>query len=171
MRKYPFLILTVGLLLFLVAPFILKLKDPRLEMYPAVIFPSGAGKVQIDQDKHQISSMELYGYKNEPVKIDKKKFLKNIPDQYLYTIREGNFGLEEYFDEFKLYKPPIKFTIQNNVAPKTLAETKAWIKARLREQQLADSAFMIRQYRITYNTRTKMIVSKEKIDEKIFKLD
>ncbi len=171
MRKYPFLLLSISLLLFLGVPFILKLKDPRLEIYPAVIFPSGEGKVKTNQEQYKVFSIELYGYKNGLAKIDKKKFLQRVPVQYLYTIVEGNFGLEEYAEEFKLYKPPVKFTLRNNFSQETLKITKSWLRERLREQQMNDSAFVLRQYLNTYNVTTKLAESKEILDEKIFKLN
>lgn len=172
MRKYPFITLTAALLFFLVVPFILKLKDPRLEIFPAVIFPSGAGKIEIEKDFFQPSYLELYAYHNDAfVRMDKKKFLGGIPIHYFFTIENSNFGLEEYVEEFKLYKPPVNFRIKNTFTPSSVAETKTWLKKQLREQGMKDSVFMVRHYHIKYNVQTGAVEKKDLYYEKIYHLD
>ncbi len=171
MRKYPYTILTIILFAALVGPFVLKLKNPGLEAYPAVIFPSGAGLVDAKEDLISSGSIELYGYKNGLTKIDTKKLLGEIPNWYLYAIIDGNFGLEKYVGEFKLYTPPIQFRTENYFSEESVRETKEWLQNQLKKQGFQDSLFLVRRYMVTYNIEEKQMVSRELINERIFKLD
>ena len=105
------------------------------------------------------------------VKVNKENFLGEIPIHYLYTIIEGNFGLKPYEEEFKLYKPPIKFKQANVYTKQSVMETKAWLKERLRKQGMKDSIFVLRYYSNTYNLQTKSIESKKILYEEEYDLN
>lgn len=170
MRNYPYLILSLILILVLGIPFILKLKDPRLEIYPAVIFPSGDNIVKTSNSKVSFYQYELYAYNPVLRKIDKDELLGNIPVQYFYPIYEGHFGLEKYSEEFKLYKPPISFRIQNNYSSHSVEETKNWLKKRLRNSGYSDSVFMVKVFKSTFNLKSQSLESKNEVNEKVFRL-
>lgn len=170
MNKYFYTILSLVLVILLFVPFMLKLKDSRLEIYPAVIFPSGAGLVNNEEQLIIIHHFDFYGYKDDLVLIDKNRFFGDIPIWYSYAILEGKFGLEKYINEFKLYKPPIKFQIRNNFTAASVQETKKWIREQLREQNFKDSLLIVKNYRLKYNLETQTLHSKEVVNEQIFKL-
>lgn len=162
--------LTFVLFLVLWGPFILKLKDPRLEMYPAIIFPSGAGVVKTQLDFLTAKKYEIYGCKNDPVEISKKEFFGDIPVWYFHAVLQGNFGLERYSEKFKLYKPPIQFEIKNTFTTESVSETKKWLRTRLQELGFEDSSLILRQYEMIYNVKTKKLETERIVNEKVYDL-
>ncbi len=158
--------------MILIGPFILKLKDSRLEAYPAIIFPSGASKVNIDKKTFSFTSIEILGYREDSIsRIPIKNFLGSIPPQYIYVISEANFGLSPFQQKFKLYTPPIEFLVTNKNTPSKRKNTSLWIQERLRTQGLNESIFILRQYEKVYNLDTHTITSKKLRNEKVYRLD
>jgi len=172
MRKYPYTLLTFFLAVFLLFPFVLKLRNPGLEIYPAVILPSGAGLASNNLKILTITSRNFYGIGDgmELKKIDERLFFKGIPTHYIPYIQAAGFGLEKYIGESKMYTPPIKFQVRNNFTDETYNTTKKWFRRKLREQRMEDSVFYIRKYKYEYNIETQETGSKTLIDEEVFKV-
>lgn len=171
MKNYKYVLVTFGLLVFLLVPFILRNKHHWLELYPAVLLPSGAGKINTANGYVTFGEHNLWGYrKNVLQKIEITDFLGDIPVQNFHPIAEGNFGLAKLERKFKLYKPPITFEAGNKVTHESLAATREWIKERLRGLGYEDSVLVYRKYRSRFDIKNQDLIGQELVDEKIFEL-
>ena len=166
-ENYNYIILTVGLIFFLLIPFVLKLKDQRLEVFPAVIMPSGAGLIN-KKDSITFTTYELYGKRKDSIeRIEIKEFLKPIPEWYINHISESNFGLEPFSQEFKLYKSPIKFVNFNRYSEKEVEKAKTFYQEKLVKLGYDDSLLIFRNYKIQLKDSVK---NKILIHEKYYRL-
>ncbi|MEM9680656.1 MAG: hypothetical protein AAF901_10065 [Bacteroidota bacterium] len=171
MKTYKATILFLMVSLMLGVPFALKLISGSLEMYPAVIFPSGASVVKTENGTTSFHSIELWGYKNNiPSKLDTDQFLNPIPNWYLPKIVEGHFGLKPYRKELQHGLIPFIIKTENDTSESALEETKAWIRGRLKAQGFDDSGFMVRTYLISYSIETKAMVSTSIINETVYEI-
>lgn len=163
-NNYNYLILTIGLIFFLLFPFILKLKDHRLEIFPSVIMPAGAGLIH-KKDSITFGTYELYAKRNDSItRIEVKEFLKPIPEWYVSHIARSNFGLDLYSQEFKLYKPPIKFTNFNRFTNSELIKAQEFYQTRLRSLGFDDSLLIYRDYKVQLrDSAQNKILVREKI--------
>lgn len=154
----------MGLICFLLIPFILKLKDQRLEIFPSVIMPAGASLIH-KNDSITFGTYELYAKRNDSIKrLEIKEFLKPIPEWYVGHIAQSNFGLESYSQEFKLYKPPIKFINFNRFTKSELEKTKKFYQKRLKNLGFDDSLLIYRNYRVQLRDSVQnKILAREKI--------
>jgi hypothetical protein len=139
-------------------------------MYPAVIFPAGAGLAGNDIKTLNITSRDFYGMGEGMEELDERLFFKGIPTHYIPYIQAASFGLKEYKGESKMYTPPIKFQVRNDFTEITYKATKKWFRKRLREQGMEDSVFYIRRYQYKYNIETQETGSKILINEEVFKV-
>ena len=147
-KNYNYIVGTVVLFLFLFVPFGLKLKDQKLEAYPAIIMPSGASIIK-KGDSVNYWTYEMYAKKNGSLeRMSIKEFLDPIPEWYVNHISLSNFGLKAYTEEFKLYKPPVKFINYNRFSEVELPSTKRRYRERLATLGFDDSVFMYRRYKI-----------------------
>lgn len=171
MKRYPFLILTLALIFLLIGPFILLLKDKRLEIYPSISLPSGPFLMHNENEVIIFHSLDLFGQDGNAIKeIPKQKFLGEIPIQNFYPLMQSSFGLKHYKDEFKLYKPPIKFTIENHYNKESIEASKHWIRNRLKTLNFYDNILIIRTYRYKLDLKENNVISKELINEEIVRL-
>jgi hypothetical protein len=154
----------------LLIPFGIKSLQSGLEIYPAIIFPAGAEKLNIKDEIRSFQNYELYGYKDTLQIIDWKLFLGEVPGQYFHSIIKGNFGLESYSHEFEIPFTQIKVSEKNYLNDKKIKEAKDWIKARLLEQGFSDSTFIVRKIQKNYNTNSKKLENQTIIYEKTFRL-
>lgn len=162
-----YILLTLALVSFLLIPYIFKLKNPQLEVFPSIIMPAGAGLIY-KKDSITFRTYELYAKKSNSVeRLDIKKFLNPIPEWYVGHIAQSNFGLEPYYQEFKLYKPPIKFRNFNRFKPSELSSTKSFYRDKLQKLGYDDSILIYRNYKIQVRDSVK---SKILVSEKIYNL-
>ena len=170
MKAYPHLNLTLILILLFFFPFILKLKHSSLEIYPAIIFPSGASVIKTENDIKTTYSYELYGYQDSLVVMDKSIFLNGIPMKYFHSMLQGSFGLGEFKNEIQLFNS-FSFVERNYPTESSLTATTEWLKARLLDQNMKDSIFVLRFYELEYDLVNRNIKSKTLQNESFFKLD
>ena len=75
-------------------PFAIKLMIA--EPYPAVIMPSGSGRIDISQGTYQFNNYRAYGITESGAQepLDLMKLIQPAHSQYLYGIFEHHFGLK-----------------------------------------------------------------------------
>jgi len=169
--KYPHLCLTLFLATLFVVPFLLYQKDHRLEIYPAIILPGGGFKATIVNDETTINFYKLFTLENgKKRKIKAGDLLGNIPDQYLGKIIQNNFGQSKISQEFKIYKPPLKFNLKNNYSAHSVKVSKKWLRKKLKVLTQNDSLLIIKFYEGTYNFKKNKIIKEKFLSEKNIKL-
>lgn len=144
--------------------------QPGLEIYPAIIFPAGAEKLNLKNEIRSFQNYELYGLKDTLQIIDSEKFLREIPSQYFHSLIKGNFGLESYLNEFEIPFTKIKVPEKNYLNDQKIQDAKDWIKKGLKEQGLSDSILVIRKIQKDYNVISKKLEKQTIIYEKTFSL-
>jgi hypothetical protein len=166
--RYHNILILFGFILFLIVPYSIKLKNNYLEAYPAVILPSGHNKIVV-KDSISYSYKALYGVKNDSIiRINEELLLDGIPRRYLSYIINNDVGLSAKQKKATLlYKPRIVFYKKKKDHS---AETKSYIKQKLREQMFDTSTLIVRSIKVNYNIQTKQISSTSLADDTLYKL-
>jgi hypothetical protein len=88
---------TLALALCLVSPFALRLLAHRLEPYPAVLLPSGAGKIRVGDGRVEFTSNQVWALSPDRrwQRVDCGELLRPIPVQYLGGLVKNEFGLRD----------------------------------------------------------------------------
>ena len=139
---------TIFLSAALFLPFFIKLVNPKLELYPAIILPSGAGKIDLKEKSIEVQNLSIYGYNTQGKlqKIDVVNFLAPIPRQYLYGIAETEFGLStQTVDEIKIRGLEKRIEVKRRlISLEKQKLAKAWLSKQLGELGLSTSSILIR---------------------------
>jgi len=93
--RYKNIIHLALLLVFLGVPFLLRIVDYRFEIYPSVVLPAGAKKLNIAKEI-KVSINEIYGQKHDGSlkNLDDAFFLRPIRVEYLSYFYKAHFGLD-----------------------------------------------------------------------------
>lgn len=145
--KFKNIVYFLLLFLFLGIPFAIKNIDSRLEMFPGVILPSGGAKYPL-KDKFLMPIHEVYGLTSTGVekKLDKTLFMYPIPKKNSEAIILANFGLNEYKTRnFTTSRLGLKFELDSKISKNDIAETKMWIRSKLRDQGCLDSLLIVKK--------------------------
>ncbi|GAB3006265.1 hypothetical protein GCM10027284_25220 [Cyclobacterium sediminis] len=157
--------------LILFIPFTIKSLEPGLEIYPAIIFPTGASTLNVQNEFRTFEKYELFALKDSLVALNSQILLKNIPSQYFHSIIKGNFGLEPYQNFFQFPFSSWKIIEGNDLNQEKKKATKSWLRTNLNEAGYSDSIFVLRKIQIKYNLYQKQIASDTIIYEKTYYLN
>ena len=93
-KKTPSLWFTAILAALLFMPFVIRL-FLVVEIYPSVIMPSGAGKIDISDGHYPFVHYRAYGVlsNGEQEEIDMLELIKPVHRHYVYSIFNNQFGL------------------------------------------------------------------------------
>lgn len=167
-----YLKISLLVLVLLIVPFVLRIVSPGLEVYPSIVLPSGAGKVRITEGLLTYMTTEIYAKtvrSGNLVRLDVAEFLRPIPVQYFHNVVECGFGLDSsYRKEIKsLLFQPIKIDlVKVNEAER--AETKSWLRSRLREAGCRDSLLIVQRRALTYDVNSRELQNDNLFDEQIY---
>lgn len=165
---------SVAFSLFLVIPFLLRIVSPELEGYPAIILPSGASTLSLNDQTLVYSVKNLWG-KNQTgewEKIDPVHFLEPIPAHFLFKILDNNFGLSpsEKIIEFRYgIISPIHLS-PKGFSENELEATREWISTQLLEAGLSPDQLRITDEVKEINRVSGHLISERITDEKIILL-
>jgi hypothetical protein len=169
-RKYKNITATLIIAFFLLVPFVvIKTLGADYEVFPAAIFPGGAGKKQI-VDVIELRSMDLYGKNSDSdkfEKLNKRSLLKKIYIHHMiYFITPNYLGAIPY-DKNDL-------TVDNPYSPyateEDIEQTKEWLRKGLREQNCNDSVLLVKFTQIKLDKETREMISNTVIHERHFEL-
>lgn len=172
--KYPNTIYTVLLLLTLVVPFAIAFVAPTLEPYPAVLLPSGAGKINTTGDQLDLSRTSLYGKalgSGSWTRLSPPQFLHPIPAEFFPPLAQRCFGLQPVEPTPYRTRVGIVVTISpRKVDEKEIARAKEWLRTRLKESGCEDSLLRISQEVVTIRRSDGAELGVRNEDDKIFGL-
>jgi hypothetical protein len=168
--KCPNLLYTGLLATFLIVPFLLRVGP--IEPYPAVLLPSGAGKVnatgkQIDSDRTAI-----YGRLADHdawIRLPPSEFLHPVPVQYFPTLAQRYFGLIPT-PHYILKLGFIKIDTQPKISDEDVKRAKQWLRQRLTETGFDDSVLRITQEIVTFRRSDGAEMATRYQDDKILDL-
>ena len=168
MQKYRYIFITCILSVILLIPFYLRQKDPRLEIYPSVILPSGAGLVQVNNNEINIKTLEIWIFKKDWQKINFEEFLGEIPSWYIYSLVEYEFGLKSKSELFTVNRIPYQFKFGNILfSDNNRSEVRSWLRKRLEILNSSYNFFIIKEAQITFDENMHF-KKKEIVNEKLF---
>lgn len=163
MAQFKYTIITLILIIVLGLPFILRLKHPRMEPYPAILYPSGATLIKTNDNTVSFFSVEL----SDSTKVyNTEELLNPIPVHFLFEFGETGYGLRKFSSEFKLYKPPITFRRYNRWNIENVEEIKSFWKNRF-----DSNYFIVKKKMKTFDTDNGNLVNQELISCEIIYLD
>lgn len=165
---------TIFLFASLFFPFVMKTASSKLEPYPAIILPSGAGKLDLKESVINVNYLSIYGYdfQGKLEKIDAKQFLHPIPNQYIYAIFDNEFGLStKTTKEILLRGTNKKIEMKRELAsPEERQIAKIWLSNKLTNLGLSNSKIVVRYELKKLEIGTGKEVSREINDEKTISL-
>ena len=178
MNQYPNCSLTLLLTFILLPPFALTTLKPHLEPYPAIILPSGAGKIDVGSKDISFTRIDLWGKRekdNTWTRIDLETFWPPIPQQYFYPIVRNSLGLKLEQDE--IIKPTkgiggiINKILSNKITPSEVDDAKRWWRKKLVQSGYDSDEIMITSEKVKFDIETGKIISIKRSHEEIFRLD
>ena len=170
-RQTVFTILLAGIL---IGPFCLRTMWPSLEPYPAIMLPSGAGKLKLQPDEFSFSRLVVYGQDGENNKwtlVDPLKFLDPIPVWYLNDLAYRHFGLRERIDNIWIPKLGIFEIHWSRGTDKSRIETREWLQKKLSNLGFENSKFKVVIERVTIRRRTGNVLRTETKNEEVYLLN
>lgn len=104
--RIPNHVFSIFLFLLLFIPYVIKLKIS--EPFPAIIMPSGHGKIHLQDTIFKNYESEIKAIKDKKeIKITTSELFSNIPPHYHYRIINNNLGIlsknkqSDYLENFK----------------------------------------------------------------------
>ena len=172
-RNYKFSIVTLIFFPLLVAPFILKTINKKLEPYPAAIFPSAPSKVKIDNSQIILTRKKFYGKpisdKNIWVELPHQEFCFPLSVNFCRYLYKTKFGQEKL--ERKINLPFYKLVLPEKISDKEIELSKNYFKERLISLGFDEKQIMYRIQKISYDPKLDKIRFIGKSREKFFKFD
>lgn len=180
MNYYPNLSLSLILASTLVSPFVLKTFHPYLELYPAILLPSGAGRVNIDKETISFGRISLWGKNKDNdnwKRIDIETFLAPIPPHYFSSIVRNSFGLNLATKELKDLPEEFhssvtkKNILREKVTPDEVKLSKQWLQNKLVQSGYAPDEVMVTTEKVNFDRKTEQITKSNRVYEEILRLD
>lgn len=156
MVKYRHLTGFILLAFFLSAPFFLRWYSPSLEPYPALLLPSGAHIVELEDRNFSYNLYEIYGFSEDGTKkkIDIQNFLEPIPPYLIWNLARHNFGLE-----------------RESLPVVEQRESRQWFRRKLTEAGCQTDKFLLANMKYYISLDARRQLKQETIHEKRFNLD
>ncbi|MGI9551689.1 MAG: hypothetical protein ACR2MT_10845 [Aurantibacter sp.] len=170
--KFKNIALFIFLIVILGVPTVLRIIDYRLEAYPSIILPFGAGQVELG-DEVKITVNEVYGYSPEGhlKNLDKSQFLQCIRVRYFKFLYEDRFGLKEIENQnFETVRFGIAINRESKVSEEDRMLTKEWLRERLREQGCNDSLLILKKTFVVVKSNGNFHQDTTVVNDAIFEL-
>lgn len=166
------------LMILLIIPLFLRISFGNFyEPYPAILLPSGAGKVPVQKDNFTVKYLELYSQDKNGnwIKLNTHDLLYPIPVQYQSTIISNGFGLEKKANlgNRRIERILMKMRIIKNRDPSQRHISKAndWLIGQLNILGLKEPVIKIVQKEDLISTASGKIINDNTVYEKIICLN
>ena len=171
--RYPNLLYTALLSVFLLVPFAMRFLAPILEPYPAVLLPSGGGLIKV-ADQMDFDRSAIYGRvagRDDWTRLSPSHFLDPIPPQYFPPLAQRYFGLVPVGQISNRTKVGVAITITpRRVSEEEVRDAKQWFRARLNRSGCDDEVLRITQEVVTVRRSDSTEIGVRYQDDKAFKL-
>lgn len=168
---------TVLIFFCLLVPFFLRLVSYKLEPYPAILLPSGEGKVKVPLDgpvdNYTVSELQGFSSSNGWQRLDEEEFISPVPKGYLSNILKLNQGLFSNKSEKKESGSLIlRFLTRNQnrvLSKEDKEEVDSFFSTRLEKQGFELGQIKVVKFQITSYPESNRF-DKRIIEEEIIKL-
>ena len=181
--KYPNTVYTAVLLLVLVIPFAIAFLAPPLEPYPAVLLPTGSGRIKTTEDQMDFVRTSIYGRvadRDAWTRLSPPKFLSPIPAEFFSQLVQHYFGLCPIgpIANPSLWSQPtfrtrvgVVITIDPRKVPEEeVKNAKQWVRARLKESGCDDNLLRITEEVVTIRRSDGAEIAVRSKNDKVFEL-
>jgi hypothetical protein len=172
--KYPNTVYTALLSVFLVVPFAIATLAPVLEPYPAVLLPTGGGRIQTTGDQMDWGRTSIYGKVaggDAWTRLSPPEFLSPIPPEFFSTLVQRYFGLSPVGPIANRTRIGVVITIDPRKVPEEeVKNAKQWLSARLKESGCDDSVLRISQEVVTFRRSDGAEIAVRSENDKVFDL-
>jgi hypothetical protein len=172
--KYPNTLYTTLLSIFLVVPFAITFLAPILEPYPAVLQPSGGGRINTAGDQMDLGRISIYGKaagRDAWASLSLVKFLSPIPPEFYPVLAQRYFGLSPVGPIASRTRVGVVITIDPRKVPEEeVKNAKQWFRARLKESGCDDNVLRITQEIVTFRRSDGAELGVRSENDKVFDL-
>jgi hypothetical protein len=172
--KYPNMLYTALLSAFLVVPFAISTLAPILEPYPALLLPSGGGRVKTTEDQMDLGRISIYGRvagRDAWTRLSPPKFLSPIPAEFFSPIAQHSFGLSPVGPIANRTRVGVEVTIDTRkVGQEEVKNAKQWLRARLNASGCDDNVLRITQEVLTFRRSDGAQIAVRSENDKVFEL-
>jgi hypothetical protein len=171
--KYPNMLYTALLSAFLVVPFVIATLAPVLEPYPAVLLPTGGGRIKTTEDQMDFGRLVIYGRvadRDAWTRLSPPKFLGPIPAEFFSTLVQHYFGLIPVPIANRT-RVGVVITIDPRKVPEEeVKNAKQWLRARLKDSGCDDNVLRISQEVVTFRRSDGAEIGVRSENDKVFDL-
>jgi hypothetical protein len=172
--KYPNTLYTALLSAFLVVPFAIATLAPVLEPYPAVLLPTGGGRIKTTEDQMDFGRLVIYGRvadRDAWTRLSPPEFLSPIPPEFFSTLVQRYFGLSPVGPIANRTRVGGVITIDPRKVPEEeVKNAKQWLSARLKESGCDDNVLRISQEVVTFRRSDGAEIGVRSENDKVFEL-
>ena len=152
--KYPNTLYTALLSTVLVVPFALSFLVPVLEPYPAVLLPSGGGRIKTTEDQMDLGRTSIYGKvagRDAWTRLSPPEFLSPIAPEFFSPLAQRNFGLSPVGPIENSTRIGVVITMEPRKVPEEeVRNAKQWFRVKLKESGCDDNVLRITQEVLTF---------------------
>lgn len=155
-EENKFFISAITLFLFLFLPFLFRSSIVKIELFPAIIMPSGSKKVNVESEYLRFDDLNLYGIDSlgNEKKLNHTDFLDPVPVWYLSSLVKRGFGVNPNI------KPKPKMFKSNAIhTEEDIEEGRQFLRMHLKEQDCSDSLLIVKREVAYFNLETRVIDS------------
>jgi hypothetical protein len=148
--KYPNVLYTSLLATVLIVPFLIR-AGPT-EPYPAVLLPSGAGKVNATGELTDSDRTAIYAKSaghDAWIRLSPAEFMHPVPVQYFPTLAQRYFGLLPTPHQI-LKLGFLAIDTQPKISDEEIKSAKQWLRQRLAETGYDDSVLRVTEETVTF---------------------
>lgn len=168
--KYPNVLYTSLLATVLIVPFLIR-AGPT-EPYPAVLLPSGAGKVNATGELTDSDRTAIYAKSpghDAWIRLSPAEFLHPVPVQYFPTLAQRYFGLLPTPHQI-LKLGFLAIDTQPKISDEEIKSAKQWLRQRLTETGYDDSVLRVTEETVTFRRSDGAEMATRYQDDKILDL-
>lgn len=158
------------LAVLLIVPFAIY-QASREEPYPAIMFPEGAGVVDIVDDRVELGIRSFVGFDDadEPVYLDVTELLDPIPPSHSGGIARNRFGM----NDAKTREVSVNLRLLHGTidvpryaaTPEEQAEVREWLTGHLVQRGLQPDRFSVWYERVSIDYETGTEIARELVRE------
>ena len=171
--RYKYLLGSALLLCFLGVPWVLSVLSPSLEPYPAVVLPTGARTVSLEEETIPHSRVSLWARRKGGSwqELSAEELLTPIPRHFLPAMVKTDLGLKN--TDYKVLSARLLPDLEiprNKVAPRETAAAASYLADRLEVLGYRPDSLEIRQEALIINRHGGQITEREITDAKRYSL-
>jgi hypothetical protein len=161
--------------LVLGVPFLFRWISDSYEIYPSVLFPSGANWFELKDGYHEFIYFEFSGIDSKTCsfrRLDPETFIAPIPTHYVFGLLQNEFGLcpdHQSMDRIRYFENRTRLEF-STFTELDRAETRKWLSERLLKAGCSNEKIRLRMIKAWIKQYPTELEEFETIHEKLISL-